>query len=78
MAYVLTLLAALAAFVLVTPAHEGVSTALSDGAHALVSSASSQSFPFEQQIRDLGTAARRKGMELLRQQIHSVVDEAVR
>jgi hypothetical protein len=78
MAYAITLLAALGAFLWATPAHQVIVDNFHAAKNAIVDSTASTSMPFKAQIDSAISTVRAKAMELLRKQLHAAVEETVR
>jgi len=78
MAYVLTLIALLTAFLWATPAHTVIVDNLRSAAHTVQSTIASSSDPFTAQIQGAAASVREKAMELLRKELHRSVDSLVK
>ncbi len=78
MAYILTLLIALGAFLWYAPAHRVIVDTWSVASDAISRTASAGSGPLQAEMNGLYQKARDKAMELLRGQLHRSVDELVK
>lgn len=78
MAYALTLLGILGAFIWFTPARDSVGTSILAGTRAALGAASEQSGPMQEKASELGSVIRTKAMEILRKQLHTAIEETVK
>ena len=78
MAYVFTLLALLAAFLWVTPAHQSLARSVRSAGAAIQRVTDTDTGVLRNEIGSLLSRARQKAMELLRSELHRSVDDMVR
>ncbi len=78
MAYVFVLLVTLGVFLWATPAHTVLAERARSAVSAITDITASGSEPFRAQLDRATAAVRTKSMELLREQLHAVIDDMVR
>jgi hypothetical protein len=77
-AYVLTLITILIAFLWATPAHRLIADNISASKQVVESTVASASIPLTASVRNAMSSVREKAMELLRQELHRSVDSLVK
>lgn len=78
MAYIFTLIAALATFLLIAPSYRDIGSTAAAGARAITQAPIVRDLRIGERLEELKTVIRDRSMKLLREQLHEAIDDQVR